>query len=155
MFNTQITKFFILFLIFFSPLSYAQERVNTSTSSCSNYSEQELDILKKLSERHLQLLKKEEALNKKEKELKAKEDILVKKMNSLNLSTEERKKQAAQIYMNLPPSKAVNLLNTLTVEETADILQSMPKTISSLLLNKMDFDRAESILKHMTSQRTE
>ena len=134
-------------MLFFSFPLWAQENSLTSNSFNGVYSQSELNILQQLSARHLQLLEKEKQLNEKEEQLKQLEIKLNEKKEQQSLLGEV--KQKAKFYAQLPVSKAVALLNELTLSEVKDILSEMPVSISTRLLDKMPFERAQAILKMM------
>ena len=125
----------------------AQDHNLTSNSMNGIYSQAELNILQQLSARHLQLLEKEKQLKEKEEQLTQLEKFLNEKKGQEPFLDEV--KQKAKFYVQLPVSKAVALLNELTVLEAKDILKAMPISISTRLLDKMSFERAQAILKIM------
>ena len=140
-------KCFFVWMVFFATSLMAQEYSLTSNNTNGIYSQSELAILQQLSERHLQLLEKEKQLNEKE-------ERLIQLEKKLNEQKEQQPflddvKQKAKFYVQLPISKAVALLNELSVLEAKDILSAMPVSISTRLLDKMSFERAQAILKIM------
>ena len=142
-------KFLIFLLLFSVPLSAHQMDFKPSIAD-NIYTDQELDLLKKMSDRHLVLLEKEEELRKKEEILNEKELILNQKLEKEKYSTE--KKKIAQIYMQLPPSKAIILLEEKKSAEIAEILKDMPSNIASRLLDKMTKEKANEILELMQKE---
>ena len=134
-------------LLTFSGALYADEvNLNTQNSNCV-YTEKELDLFEQLSQKHLALLKKEAELNAKEKSLNEREAAL---QGNAFQSFGRKDNSSTRIYMQLPPSKAVLLLNSETPEKAAEILSQMPAAISGRLIDKMDAERSEIILKKMS-----
>lgn len=134
------------FLTFSLPLFADEVDLNTKRPSCV-YTEKEMELFEQLSERHLALLKKEAELNAKEKELNEREALL---QDSGFQPFAKKSNSNARFYMQLPPSKAVALLNSETPEKAAEILSQMPPAISGRLIEKMDANRSEIILKKMS-----
>ena len=142
----MIKCFFVFMVLFAMPLM-AQDYNLTSNSMNGIYSQAELAILQQLSARHHQLLEKEKQLNEKEERLMLLEKKLSEKSEQQPFLDEAKHK--AKFYVQLPISKAVALLNELTVLEAKDILNAMPVSISTRLLDQMSFERAQAILKIM------
>ena len=144
----MIKLLLFLFLIGLSYTSLADEVVlSTSISSCP-YSEKELELFEHLSERHLVLLKKEAELNAREEILTQKE-LSMKEKDSDTL-IHKNQKSPAQIYAQLPPSKAVKLLDLETPKKAAEILLQLPSATAGLLIDKTEPSRAQLILQQMS-----
>ena len=136
---------FFLFL-FYSAHSFSQE-ISLNPSVAQNvYTLQELQLLQRLNERHIELLKKEKELKRKEDELVQREKELETKRSSFDFYN----KQSVKIYMHLSPIKAVELLNMKPEEDVARILLLMPQTFSARLLDKMNNERVQKILNYMS-----
>ena len=138
--------FFLLCFLTFGYQVQANDIDLNANISKGVYTEKELDLFERLSERHLALLKKEAELNAKEKELNECEALL---QNDSFVPFKQKSNSNTRIYMQLPPAKAVLLLNEETPEKAAEILSQMPATISSRLIDKMEKARSEIILKKM------
>ncbi len=138
--------YFIVCALFFSQPIYANE-VNLPRI----YSEQEIQILEKLSERHLQLLEKEKELDLRQKALDAREAAL----KEQGLQTIDNDKTTYRIYTQLPPQKAVALLNEKTPEECGQILSQMPSAVSAHLINLMPEDRVQAVLQYISQRPKE
>lgn len=138
----------LLTLIFFTPV-YADE-VDVVTGY-DFYSTEELQLLNKLSDRHLELLKKEAELNAKEQELNEREALLNRNKVAL---PHAQKSTPDKIYMQLPPSKAAELLSELPVPKAVQILSSMPPAVSGRLIDKMPMERAKIILQNMDNPQS-
>ena len=137
--------FFILLFFIFPAVLHADEPTFKTEHQACVYSEKELELYEQLSKRHLELLKKEAELNAKEKALNEREELL----QGAQPSFASKSNSSARIYAQLPPSKAVSLLNSETPERAAEILLQMPSAVSGRLIDKMEDSRAEIILKKM------
>ena len=136
----------LLFCFFIFPVTLCAGEVNLEmTASGCVYSEKELDLFEQLSKRHLDLLKKEAELNAKEKALNEREALLQGNAPAFT----QKGNSNVRIYTQLPPSKAVLLLDSETPEKAAEILSQMPTAVSSRLIDKMESSRADIILKKM------
>ena len=139
------TLFYLFCFIFLSGAIFAEQiNLNPASSGCV-YSEKEMELFEQLSKRHLDLLKKEAQLNEKEKSLNVREALL--RGNAPAFATKSNSN--VRIYTQLPPAKAVKLLDAETPEKAAEILSQMPTSISSRLIDKMEPSRAETIIKLM------
>jgi len=142
----------IIFLLLSLLLVRQLQAQNVSISSNDDvYSPEEIYLLQQLSKRHLELMEKQALLDAKEKALNEKEAKLnamqIKNENIIASETEKK----AKIYMQLPISKAINLLNDLPEKEVADILSALPNNIASRFLAKMPEERIKNILENMTN----
>ena len=137
--------FFILLFFIFPFVLHAEDSVLRTEHQACVYSEKELELYEQLSKRHLELLKKEAELNAREKSLNEREELL----QGAQPTFAPKSNSNARIYMQLPPSKAVSLLNSETPEKVAEILLQMPSAVSGRLIDKMEDARAEIILKKM------
>ena len=137
--------FYFLFLLVFPLLLHAEVITSGTEASGCVYSEKELNLFEQLSKRHLELLKKEAELNTREKALNEREELLQGAQPSFTSKTNS----TVRIYMQLPPAKAVELLNSETPEKAAEILLQMPSAFSGRLIDKMETSRSEIILKKM------
>ena len=135
------------FLTFSFSLFADEVNLNAKRPSCV-YTEKEMELFEQLSERHLALLKKEAELDAREKDLNEREALL--QDNGFQPFGNKKSNPNSRLYMQLPPSKAVALLNSETPEKVAEILSQMPPAVSGRLIDKMDADRAEIILKKMS-----
>ena len=140
----KMLLFLFCFLVLPGMLRAGEVNLDATTSGCV-YSEKELDLFEQLSKRHLDLLKKEAELDAKEKSLNEREALLQGNAPSFVPKSDPN----VRIYMQLPPSKAVLLLDSETPEVAAEILSQMPSAISSRLIDKMESSRADIILKQM------
>ena len=114
------------------------------------YSSEELQLLQRLSQRHIELLEKQKMLEEKEKQLDEKEAFLKKMQEDISLQKGKKNNYLSQVYMQMSPSKAVELLNDLSESEVITILDGMPAAMVSRLLDKMPIERSKSILKNMS-----
>ena len=137
-----------LFSLFLSAQLCAEE-VEVQPSD-TVYSAQEIYLLQQLSDRHAELIEKQKELDAKEKELNEKENLLNKHLAKFQ-KEDSKINQKSKYYMQLPASKAVNLLNELPEQEVTDILSDMPKNIASRLLGKMSEERIKNILQNIES----
>ena len=139
---------FLLVLI----LTQALRAKEVETLSTHNiYSPEEIYLLQQLSKRHSELLEKQATLEAKEKELTQKEAFLNEILSQNQQEIRKKTSEKAKLYTQLPPSKAVKLLNELPEEQVADILSQLPNNIASRLLGKMEEERIKVILQNIPS----
>lgn len=141
-------KVIVLFLVLV--LSFNLKAEEASPPLPNNiYSPEEIYLLQQLSQRHLALLEKQAQLEEKEKILNQKEVLLNEQLLKIQKETDIQTNQKAKLYMQMPISKALALLNELPEKDVSQILSQMPSNIASRYLSKMETMRAKNILKNM------
>ncbi|MCB0318801.1 MAG: hypothetical protein KDD56_08585, partial [Bdellovibrionales bacterium] len=128
------------------------------------FSKQELDILKSLDSRRVELKERSERLDDKEKELEDRDRAYAAKLTELRELTErlnierekdQRKKsgkleQLANVYGSMNPNEAAELMEQLDVTIALSLIQRMPEKRIGQILAMMSPERALILTKMLS-----
>lgn len=136
-----------------------------SVEQVKTFTEEEIDILKRLAERRTRLLDWEEELKVKENVLSLTEERIDKKLEELRdlkkkvesalkeyRKEEDKKTQSlVKIYENMKPKEAANIMARMKIENILPIVDRMKEKSAAEILAKMD----PRVAKEITSRLTE
>lgn len=149
-------------------LSYGSVAPDPLQPGCANYSDGEVDLLQKLSQRREVLDQRENELNQRQALMSAAEDRINKKIADLQqlqgtiqdllkqTDAQEQAKidQLVKMYASMKPADAARIFNQLDMPILITIMSTMKESKSAPILAAMDSDKARSLTEELSRRRS-
>lgn len=147
-----------------APAAATEENKVTSVDEIRQLSEEEIQILQRLSERKKRLVKWEEDLKVKSDVLALTEEKIDSKLDSLRALKKEVEKSLAEyrdveegktqslvkIYESMKPKNAADIISKMKIEDSVPIMTRMKEKNAAEIFSKMDPKTAKEITTRLT-----
>jgi flagellar motility protein MotE (MotC chaperone) len=140
-----------------SKLAHAQENQQSSSESASNLSKERKELLerkKKLDRKEKELKQLEKELDQKLNKMKKTEQRLKQLIEEADALKDEKIKHLVDVYANMKPKRAAQVLETISEDIAVKILSGMRGRQAGEILSHVNSKKAATLSEALTEMQT-